>query len=184
MPRRWSLNTRLWAYRYLTLRDGEECAFCHRSSPLDIDHIDGNSKNNDPANLRLLCRRCNTRMSKLDPRLQKELHQEISARNMRVCGCAETQLVKSAVSYVEGSPEMQANHLFEIKFRKWLLGEIGKQGGYLKEEAIAAGAERVGCSTATTSRYLQKLTSGVGPLTIQKDALGNPALIFKERGRK
>ena len=32
-------------------------------STLDIDHIDGNPKNNDPDNLRLLCRRCNVATS-------------------------------------------------------------------------------------------------------------------------
>ena len=116
-PRRWTPNTRAWVYRYLILRDGEQCAICHavpttknhnqvrtnslvtptprnhevyeqnhtrkRSSTtephnaprrdslvspttqltLDIDHIDGNPKNENPDNLRLLCRRCNVATS-------------------------------------------------------------------------------------------------------------------------
>ena len=28
-PRRWTPNIRIWAYRYLALRDGEQCAICH-----------------------------------------------------------------------------------------------------------------------------------------------------------
>jgi len=83
-PRRWATSTRLWAYRYLAVRDGEHCAICHasptiRNTPttrdsttqnssttqntLDIDHIDGNPSNNHPDNLRLLCRQCNVATS-------------------------------------------------------------------------------------------------------------------------
>jgi len=109
-PRRWTPNIRVWAYRYLALRDGEQCAICHalpttrkqnrprtdplvspttqntlttpdsttqnqnelRTTPivsstpqftLDIDHIDGNPRNNHPGNLRLLCRQCNVAAS-------------------------------------------------------------------------------------------------------------------------
>jgi hypothetical protein len=79
-PRRWATTTRLWAYRYLVLRDGEHCAICHAGpttqntattrdsttqngsttqNTLDIDHIDGDPDNNHPDNLRLLCRQCN-----------------------------------------------------------------------------------------------------------------------------
>lgn len=45
MPRRWGINAGLWAYRFLVLRDGEQCARCYEipttQNDLDIDHIDG-----------------------------------------------------------------------------------------------------------------------------------------------
>lgn len=51
-------------YRYLIDRDGEHCSKCQiknwNNEPLkfDIDHIDGNNKNNKGNNLRLLCPNC------------------------------------------------------------------------------------------------------------------------------
>ena len=50
--------------RYITERDGYKCNCCGlfdwlgEPISLDLDHIDGNNKNNFPDNLRLLCPNC------------------------------------------------------------------------------------------------------------------------------
>jgi len=176
MPRRWATETRAWAYRFLCLRDGEICQVCHRPPTtfysLDIDHIDGNIKNKKESNLRLLCRRCNVALENQrrarSPSVQRE--REIPW----------TRIVKGAVSYRDGSPEMQANLLFEIDFRAWLLQHISKYEFIAKKEAVNSGAEVVGCNPTTSAKYLAKLTSSCGPLAEMKDMLGDVVIVSKD----
>ena len=182
MPRRWGVNTRLWAYRYLVLRDGEFCNRCRKipttQNSLDIDHINGVEKDDAPSNLRLLCRRCNVILGN-----QARPHRGLPSAQRereRSQGKPATAVAKGDVPYREGGPEMQANLLFEVPFRSWLLTTIREQKEYLKSEAINSGAEIIGCSPTTTSKYLSKLTSSQGPLKETKDLLGHSILIFKD----
>ena len=54
--------------RYLNEKFGEKCSMCGWKNknpitnrvPLEIDHIDGNSENNDENNLRLICPNCHS----------------------------------------------------------------------------------------------------------------------------
>ena len=183
-PRRWGINTRLWAYRFLVLRDGELCARCFNipttQNTLDIDHLDGNDWNNEEDNLRLLCRRCNVTLgNKARAGTMLPSDQYVSEREGKE-GKARTRVSKDIVNYKEGSQEMQANFLFELDFRKWLLGKIRDLGGYPKLDAINSGAEVVGCSPSTTARYLGKLTSSAGPLQETRDMLQDTILILKD----
>jgi len=175
MPRRWATQTRYWAYRFLVLRDGEVCQDCGEipttRNGLDIDHIDGDENNNEESNLRLLCRKCNVarenRRRARRPSVQEE------RENPR------TRVLKQTVPYHEGSAEMQANFLFEIDYRSWLLQFVREYGFITKKEAINAGAETVGCNPTTSAKYLAKLTSLAGPLTETKDMVGDVVIIPK-----
>ena len=54
--------TRKKLYVQLAQKEGERCIFCNRTPPeyqLVVDHKDNNNSNNNPENIRLLCRRCN-----------------------------------------------------------------------------------------------------------------------------
>ena len=198
MSRRWGETTRLWVYQYLVLRDGEFCQKCGKDltalnnnettlnnkettqNTLDIDHIDGDKHNNEPGNLRLLCRRCNVIAQR-----QGGLR---VANCVSVCERAEgkpaTRIIKAAAKYQDGSPEMKANLFYEVTFREWLLEQINLDGGINKREAIASGAELVGCSPSTTKRYIEKLTSKAGCLDEKPDMLGNNILTLKARFQK
>jgi len=185
-PRRWGSNTRAWAYRCLVLRDGERCAICHAipttqnsttRNTLDIDHIDGNPKNNEFDNLRLLCRRCNVTAANRS-RSAKDLRSAKCVRERKE-GNPSTRIIREDANYREGSPEMQANYLCEVPFRRWLIEKVATTGGYDKHTATAEGAELFGCSTETTARYITKLISPAGPLTDIKDALGHRVLVLK-----
>jgi hypothetical protein len=195
-PRRLGEKSRLWCYRFLALRDGERCRLCgafpvtrndgNVPLRLEIDHIDGDPWNWQVINLRLLCKKCNLaerNRASCAPSgdsaryvcVQKELSEE---------GSPSTRVIKEAVDYGRGTPEMQANFLFEVDFRAWLLAIIKERGFVLKADAIAAGAETVGCSPATSARYVAKLISSVGPLQERKDMLGGLMLEFKQESRQ
>lgn len=177
MPRRWSTQTRYWAYRFLCLRDGEFCANCGDppTTPytLDIDHIDADPHNNAESNLRLLCRACNVARENRRRR-RPSVQGERENPHTRVC--------KVAVPYREGSPEMQANYLYEVDYRAWVTRYIDDIGWISKKEAINAGAEVVGCNPTTAAKYLAKLTSMTGPLRETRDMLGD--LLIVKNGHK
>jgi hypothetical protein len=94
-------------------------------------------------------------------------------------GRPSTRIARKDANYREGSSEMQANLLYEVKFRRWLMRKVTAEGSYDRTTAIAEGAELVGCSPATTARYITKLTSPSGPLMEMDDALYHRILVLK-----
>ena len=76
---------------------------------------------------------------------------------------------------------MQANFLFEIDYRSWLLKFMDEYEFITKKEAINAGAEMVGCNPTTSAKYLAKLTSLAGPLTETKDMTGEVVILYRPR---
>jgi len=177
----------MWAYRFLVLRDGERCARCYEipttPNTLDIDHIDDDHWNNHPENLRLLCRACNVTLEnkrRVLPTPQNDPPSDkCVGERQRAQGQPSTQVVRGAVDFSQGEPTMQANFLYELDFRRWVLSQVQEKGYVPKLDTIAAGAEVVGCSPATSARYLLKLTSSVGPLQEIRDMLGGMMLTWK-----
>ena len=179
MPRRFSSETRKWIYNFLVLRDGEKCAICGSipttRNTLDIDHIDSNPHNNVQSNLRLACRSCNVaRENKRRARKRPSDQGEREREN------PNTRVFKLAVPYGNGSPEMQANACYEIPYRAWVIGYVMEHEFITKTDAINAGAEIVGCNPTTARKYLDKLTSMIGPLVESKDATGQTVISLKE----
>ena len=97
-------------------------------------------------------------------------------------GKASTRIAREALDFrsPEAPTTMQANFLYELDFRKWLLSHVLEHGFIPKADAIAAGAEIVGCSPLTTQRYIAKLTSSVGVLREVKDMVGESVLTWKD----
>ena len=196
MANRFQHKTRLWVYRYLVLRDGNKCQHCgkipaalnekptaRKPAFLEIDHIDGNKRNDEPTNLQLLCKTCNV-IKENKGRAGRESPSAMREREMRE-GQPATRIARELVNYMEEAPAtMQANFLYEMTFRQWLLDKIAKHGSFLKQDAIDAGAEVIGCSPVTTKRYLDKLTSAAGVLQETRDMIGGTYLIFKPGYRK
>lgn len=171
---RYTPKVLFWLYRFLILRDTEQCLLCSRKPGkgrrLEIDHIDGNSQNDNPDNLCLLCSYCNKRLEILSATEHKKILRKRYAQFVCECVCVrgnEATLTKRyEVDYSKGSAEMQANNRYEVDYREWILERVRLGGYYPKEEAINSGAEEIGCSPASASRYLAKLTSDAGVLDI------------------
>jgi len=64
--RDWKQGSPEWARRYLQEQRGEGCEICGitewngKEIVLEMDHIDGNHKNNVPENLRMICPNCHS----------------------------------------------------------------------------------------------------------------------------
>jgi hypothetical protein len=142
---------------------------------LEIDHINDVKSDNRPENLQLLCKGCNVTKRNRRP---SDLYVCVSER-LRSDGQPNTRIAKSVVDYTQGSPEMQAANYYEPRFRNWLLGVLASTDFLAKDDIINSGAEIAGCSTATASRYLVKLTSSAGPLLEQRDLLGRTVIMLK-----
>ncbi len=190
MPKRFTVKQHATVYQFIVARDGEYCLICHvchkiplPNVPLEIDHADNNPDNWQPENLHLVCKNDNLDLRSFTTEEHIALISECSAFNEREKererGTAGTSLVKDLVDYRNASPEMKANSYYEIQYRDWVLTIVRENRLITKEEALNSGSEVVGCSQLSASRYLAKLTSGVGPLKQFKDATGTMVITYK-----
>ena len=129
---------------------------------LEIDHIDGNPKNDAYPNLRLLCHPCNI------AERNRQRSKSVSVRTPD-----PTFQLHSNVDYSAGSPEMKVNEQVEVEFRNWAQAKVRldtvADKDTLESDLVDGGAELMGCSIATTTRHLRKLTSSEGPLRRYKN---------------
>jgi hypothetical protein len=74
--------------KYLIEKHGEKCSECsqtnvHNNKPLtlQLDHIDGDSDNNFPSNLRLLCPNCHTQTDNFGSKGKGSRYKKVTKRN-------------------------------------------------------------------------------------------------------
>lgn len=178
MPRRWSNAMRAIIVAFLVERDGPNCVECGAdplTEPLQIDHYDPDGPG-IPANLRLLCPECNRRRRRLMRNGHRGTYECVPKLQMPLIELeTPTESAKAALPYAEGSAEMKASAFFETRYRAWVQTHLPIP----KTEAIASGAEEVGCSLATAERYLRKLTSRSGTLFEARNDAGQTTIMRK-----
>lgn len=74
--------------KYLVEKYGEVCSECRQSSTwngkplvIQVDHIDGDSDNNLPSNLRLLCPNCHTQTENFGSKGKGSRYKKVTKRN-------------------------------------------------------------------------------------------------------
>lgn len=187
MAKRFQSKQYQFIFKFIAARDGEYCINCKSTGskryPLEIDHMNADPTDPDPENLHILCKKCNLLKRGLTVREQIKMIKKDCAVNERERererGAPGTGTARAMVDYTGGSKEMQANDQFELKFRDWVLEHVKKHGVLAKSDAIHGGAEIVGCSSVTTARYLQKMTSISGVLEESKHGTGISVIQYR-----
>ena len=192
MPNRFQLAQHQLAHEFIANRDGEYCLTCFiengikRGPPaikLQIDHADNNPGNWSAVNLHFLCQTHNLEMRKKTAAEHKRLITEYSAKNECVRARenyhAPTVTAKEQVDYTSGSPEMQANSIFEQRWLDFIHGWIRANGSIPKSEAINGGAAAAGCNPSTTARYLAKYASSIGCFKESRDSTGTKIIVYR-----
>jgi hypothetical protein len=152
-------------FEQLRARDGERCNVCKRfgnCNTLVVDHRDNNPDNNGLSNLQLLCRRHNYTKN---PRGSKP-KMVLDSRELAQPKITSAEFLKNTKS--------------EPSFCHWIHRILRKEHRIPYDDAINSGAQMAGCSPVTAKRYLDKLTSSVGPCQVfYDDEAGATFLEFK-----
>ncbi len=190
MPKRFGKTARHAIVGLLSERDGYTCQWkeCgklftetdQRERKITIDHTDGDEKNNDPRNLRLMHRSCNAKawhqLAKLAAGLGVGREREGSKMSVR----------DAAMPNVNDGFAPNKNYEVEPIFRKFVFGVVKARRGedYLRpRNLVADGAELVGANTTTCYKYLARLTAPMfGCLEVESNAHGVRVLQFRELG--
>lgn len=190
MPNRFQVAQHDLAYNFLAAYEGEYCLIGkigHKKCEgnLQIDHADNNPWNWKPGNIHLVCQKHNLELRKLTTKQHKALMARYCARNERerekTKGDIPGDVLASAVDYLSGSPEMQVNIRCKILFADWVVKLINKHGQWPKKDVINSGAHISGCNPQTSRRYLDALTSSVGPLRERRDETGTTIIALRKK---
>ena len=160
-------------------------------TPLEIDHADGDIHNSEPSNLHLLCTTCNLSLRGKSSEEHRTLISLYSAYVVRVREGEKTGVrplvlklekrkknkntgdstayAREIVDYMSGSPEMQANNVYEVKARNIVLETLRRYEVFDYNQLRDGTAELVGCSVISVDRYFRKLFSAAGPCRKYKD---------------
>lgn len=137
-------NTRKKKYALVARRDGDYCRGCHTlasEKDLILDHKDNNPKNNNDANLQILCRTCNYLKN---PR-----------RPLDLCERGRE---------TEDQSELEVNRLKEPAFRKFVYQQLNERSKIPEKDLINSSCEVIGLSPITGKRHLDKMCSSTGTL--------------------
>ena len=200
MPKRGYLskNAYYWQKQYLIARDGEKCAICGRTSgttKLDVEHLDTNTFNRDPSNLRLLCRICNLAVRKM-PMASKA---KLCLKDSRHIVCergVDGKSVRTNENYgdsvdalrrdiADGNTKADATVTLSILMREalkeWLYTWLKEYGFITLSDAKIAGANEMGGSSVCAERWIKQWATPInGWIDIVQDN-GSKIVLLRDK---
>lgn len=146
-----------------------------------LDHIDANPENNpaDASNWQLLCRGHNARKAKRVRESQAKF-----ASHLRIKHSLLTEAEKASRREQYGirgiSAELKKSEEIRPKIEDWILETVEREGKLEVLEAMNSSAYIGKCNQGTVKKYIEALTSRVGPLRIEERE-GVEYLVMKNR---
>jgi hypothetical protein len=196
MPKIQTKAQRRGLYEIIAKAEGEQCLVHKiekgiRVGPprrrLVIEHSDNNEKNWAWGNIHLACYSCNKKLEKLNVHdkisLLRSYSDQLEREREREGLPTWKTVLRDAIPYEDGSPEMQARRRYEPRWERYALKKIKENGSILRKDLIAGGAKYSGCATNTSINYLIRHTGPEGPLKEDYDDDGNKIIRFLENPR-
>jgi hypothetical protein len=147
--------------------EGKEESPCR--GKIVLDHIDGNPENNPPdaSNWQLLCRGHNARKVNRvrDSRAKFSSHTRIKYSLLTEAGKASRREQYG----IRGiSAELKKSEEIRPKIEEWILETIEREKRLELLEAMNSSAYIGRCNQGTVKKYIEALTSRVGPLRLEE----------------
>jgi hypothetical protein len=155
-------------------RDGAVCRMASDGYPckgdLVLDHVDGNPENNPETgeNWQLLCRAHNGRKASRGRGATLKFASFKRLEHSLVKSTEGEKAQRRELYGIRGiSAEMLKSEEIRPKIEGWILETVKREGKLELSEAINSGAYLGKCNQGTVKRYVDALTSKVGPLCIE-----------------
>lgn len=155
-------------YSYLSERDGNECAICHKSpeqGKLQVDHVDGNKRRHFHQNLQLLCASDNSKKNSRGKSHKKGVdyaHTDIHTHTLKKSQTEEDKPKARSLEFLK-------NSIAEPKFRHWIKNYMQDKVKAPYRELVDGGAEIAGVQVERAEKYLRKMCSVTGRFILLKD---------------
>jgi hypothetical protein len=190
MPKLQTKPQRKYRYEMIAKAEGEQCLACYMESGkrrgppktvLQIDHADNDDTNWSWGNIHLLCRNHNCKYRGQNHiRLFQSYSDQLERERERENFPTWKTVLKDEIPYDNASAEMQANKIYEPRWKRYVHKTVREQGSPMKKEIISGGAAYSHCSIQTSTNYLTKYTSPISPFKETTDEDGNKVIVYRE----
>lgn len=157
-------------------RDGEGCRMQGKDEfpcrgNIVLDHIDGNPENNPPdgSNWQLLCRGHNARKARRVRESRAKFASHLRIKHSLVRSTEAEKASRRELYGIRGiSAELKKSEEIRPRIEEWIIQTVERDGKLELSEALNSGAYLGKCNQGTVKKYIDALTSRIGPLHLDE----------------